>query len=223
MRASSMTVSKPPPPIPPMRPAPRKEPTEAPRKTPRCRWANCSALLGFHETRATEIFEDFLRCVAPRTDHVAVLGACCCSTRNPAATNRNRPTRSASSGRHFVAMLDGLETSTCALAVRPLSALPPPYADRQGLGGGYARQGILVATKHEARLNELAGPRQPHRAAESGARSPGSFSGFRLLDHPSRRRVKEARLLRDEGGMGDIGDLQHAGSSSLRNASPLSL
>jgi len=140
------------------RPA-RKDPVEGAGEDAALQMGELSELLGYVLKRAQlKIFEDFLRCVAPLQLTPAQSPCCCCSTGIPAVTRRDRQHAwhpEAEFRGH--AGRAGEPRSAGADAFGERSPLPHPGADDKGRAV-LARAKKLVATKHEARLNEVLGP-----------------------------------------------------------------
>lgn len=119
-----------------------------------------SELLGYSLKRAQlRIFEDFLRCVAPLQLTPAQFSVLLLLDRNP---GRNQTEIAATLGilrPNFVAMLDGLESRELCTRVRSVSDRRSHILMLTDKGKAVlARAKKLVATKHEARLNQLLGP-----------------------------------------------------------------
>lgn len=119
-----------------------------------------SELLGYSLKRAQlRIFEDFLRCVAPLQLTPAQFSVLLLLDRNP---GRNQSEIAATLGilrPNFVAMLDGLESRELCTRVRSVSDRRSHILMLTDKGKAVlARAKKLVATKHEARLNQLLGP-----------------------------------------------------------------
>ncbi len=109
----------------------RKDPADGAAESPALQMGELSELLGYSLKRAQlKVFEDFLRCVAPLQ-------------LTPA---------------HFVAMLDGLESRELCARMRSTNDRRSHILVLTDKGRAVlARAKKLVATKHEARLNELLG------------------------------------------------------------------
>jgi DNA-binding MarR family transcriptional regulator len=119
-----------------------------------------SELLGYALKRAQlTVFEDFLRCVAPLQLTPAQFSVLLLLDRNPGRNQTEIANALGILRPNFVAMLDGLESRDLCVRVRSANdrrshSLMLTEKGRAVL----ARAKKLVATKHEARLNELLGP-----------------------------------------------------------------
>jgi DNA-binding MarR family transcriptional regulator len=119
-----------------------------------------SELLGYSLKRAQlRIFEDFLRCVAPLQLTPAQFSVLLLLDRNP---GRNQTEIAATLGilrPNFVAMLDALENRDLCTRMRSSNDRRSHVLMLTDKGRAVlARAKKLVASKHEARLNELLGP-----------------------------------------------------------------
>src|SRR6201988_5541373 len=119
-----------------------------------------SELLGYSLKRAQlKVFEDFLRCVAPLQLTPAQFSVLLLIEKNP---GRNQTEIAATLGilrPNFVAMLDGLESRDLCTRIRSASDRRSHMLALTDKGRAVlARAKKLVASKHEARLNELLGP-----------------------------------------------------------------
>jgi DNA-binding MarR family transcriptional regulator len=119
-----------------------------------------SELLGYSLKRAQlKIFEDFLRCVEPLQLTPAQFSVLLLLDRNP---GRNQTEIAATLGilrPNFVAMLDTLESRDLCTRVRSANDRRSHILMLTDKGRAVlARAKKLVASKHEARLNELLGP-----------------------------------------------------------------
>src|ERR1700741_1279810 len=119
-----------------------------------------SELLGYSLKRAQlKIFEDFLRCVAPLQLTPAQFSVLLLIENNP---GRNQTEIASTLGilrPNFVAMLDGLESRDLCARMRATPDRRSHVLMLTDKGRAVlARAKKLVATKHEARLNELLGP-----------------------------------------------------------------
>ncbi|WP_291863592.1 MarR family transcriptional regulator [Bradyrhizobium sp.] len=143
----------------PSRPA-RKEPAEVSAENVPLQLGELSELLGYSLKRAQlKIFEDFLRCVAPLQLTPAQFSVLLLLDRNP---GRNQTEIASTLGilrPNFVAMLDGLESRELCIRIRSTNDRRSHILMLTDKGRAVlARAKKLVATKHEARLNELLGP-----------------------------------------------------------------
>lgn len=127
-----------------------------------------SELLGYLLKRAQlKVFENFLRCVAPLKLTPAQFSVLLVLDNNP---GRNQTEIASTLGilrPNFVAMLDSLENRGLCTRVRSASDRRSHVLMLTEKGRAVlARAKKLVATRHEARLNELLGP--ANRAALLG-------------------------------------------------------
>ena len=119
-----------------------------------------SEMLGYPLKRAQlKIFEDFLRCMAPLQLTPAQFSVLMLLERNP---GRNQTEIASTLGilrPNFVAMLDGLESRELCARVRSVNDRRSHNLVLTDRGRAVlARAKKLIASKHEARLNELLGP-----------------------------------------------------------------
>ena len=119
-----------------------------------------SDLLGYALKRAQlRLYEDFLKCVAPLQLTPAQFSVLLLLDKNP---GRNQTEIASTLGilrPNFVAMLDGLESRGLCERVRSANDRRSHNLLLTDKGRAVlARAKKLVATKHEARLNELLGP-----------------------------------------------------------------
>jgi DNA-binding MarR family transcriptional regulator len=119
-----------------------------------------SELLGYSLKRAQlRIFDDFMRCVAPLQLTPAQFSVLLLLDRNP---GRNQTEIASTLGilrPNFVAMLDGLESRDLCARIRSTNDRRSHILALTDKGRAVlARAKKLVASKHEARLNELLGP-----------------------------------------------------------------
>jgi DNA-binding MarR family transcriptional regulator len=142
----------------------RKEPVQANEdqgiETAALQLGELSELLGYAMKRAQlKVFEDFLRCVAPLQLTPAQFSVLLLLDKNP---GRNQTEIASTLGilrPNFVAMLDGLESRGLCERVRSTNDRRSHILLLTEKGRAVlARAKKLVATKHEARLNELLGP-----------------------------------------------------------------
>src|SRR5436305_4515479 len=141
------------------RPA-RKEPVDAAGESAALQIGELSELLGYSLKRAQlKVFEDFLRSVAPLQLTPAQFSVLLLLENNP---GRNQTEIASTLGilrPNFVAMLDGLESRELCARVRSTNDRRSHILMLTDKGRAVlARAKKLVATKHEARLNELLGP-----------------------------------------------------------------
>jgi DNA-binding MarR family transcriptional regulator len=118
-----------------------------------------SEMLGYALKRAQlRIFEDFLRCVAPLQLTPAQFSVLLLLDRNPGRNQTEIANTLGILRPNFVAMLDGLESRDLCARVRSTNDRRSHHLVLTDKGRTtLARAKKLVATKHEARLNELLG------------------------------------------------------------------
>jgi len=138
----------------------RKEAPEAEVPGGALQLGELSELLGYSLKRAQlKIFEDFLRCVEPLQLTPAQFSVLLLLDRNP---GRNQTEIASTLGilrPNFVAMLDGLESRDLCARVRSTNDRRSHVLALTDKGRAVlARAKKLVASKHEARINELLGP-----------------------------------------------------------------
>jgi DNA-binding MarR family transcriptional regulator len=119
-----------------------------------------SDLFGYALKRAQlKVFEDFLRCMASLQLTPAQFSVLILIEKNP---GRNQTEIASTLGilrPNFVSMLDGLESRNLCTRVRSTNDRRSHFLTLTDRGRSVlARAKRLVATKHEARLNELLGP-----------------------------------------------------------------
>src|ERR1700759_35488 len=119
-----------------------------------------SELLGYSLKRAQlKIFEDFLRCVAPLQLTPAQFSVLVLLEKNPGRNQTEIANTLGILRPNFVAMLDGLESRDLCTRMRSTNDRRSHVLLLTDKGRNMlARAKRLVATKHEARLNELLGP-----------------------------------------------------------------
>ena len=127
-----------------------------------------SDLLGYSLKRAQlKVFEDFLRCVAPLQLTPAQFSVLLLLDRNPGRNQTEIANTLGILRPNFVAMLDALESRDLCTRMRSTNDRRSHILVLTDKGRAVlARAKKLVATKHEARLNELLGP--ANRAALLG-------------------------------------------------------
>jgi DNA-binding MarR family transcriptional regulator len=138
----------------------RKDPAEVSAEDAALQLGELSELLGYSLKRAQlRVFEDFLRCVAPLQLTPAQFSVLLLLDRNP---GRNQTEIASTLGilrPNFVAMLDGLESRDLCTRIRSTNDRRSHILMLTDKGRAVlSRAKKLVATKHEARLNELLGP-----------------------------------------------------------------
>ena len=146
----------------------RKEPLEgAAVEGAALQMGELSELLGYSLKRAQlKVFEDFLRCVAPLQLTPAQFSVLLLLDRNPGRNQTEIANTLGILRPNFVAMLDGLESRDLCARIRSTNDRRSHILVLTDKGRAVlARAKKLVASKHEARLNELLGPAQPPRAA----------------------------------------------------------
>jgi DNA-binding MarR family transcriptional regulator len=118
-----------------------------------------SGHLGYALKRAQlRIFEDFLRCVAPLQLTPAQFSVLLLLDKNPGRNQTEIANTLGILRPNFVAMLDGLESRELCARVRSTNDRRSHILMLTDKGRAVlARARKLVATKHEARLNELLG------------------------------------------------------------------
>jgi DNA-binding MarR family transcriptional regulator len=119
-----------------------------------------SELLGYAMKRAQlKVFEDFLRCVAPLQLTPAQFSVLLLLDKNPGRNQTEIANTLGILRPNFVSMLDGLESRGLCERVRSANDRRSHNLLLTDKGRAVlARAKKLVATKHEARLNELLGP-----------------------------------------------------------------
>jgi DNA-binding MarR family transcriptional regulator len=137
----------------------RKEPAEE-TETVALQLGELSELLGYAMKRAQlKVFEDFLRCVAPLQLTPAQFSVLLLVDRNPGRNQTEIANTLGILRPNFVSMLDGLESRGLCERVRSTNDRRSHILLLTDKGRAVlARAKKLVATKHEARLNELLGP-----------------------------------------------------------------
>jgi DNA-binding MarR family transcriptional regulator len=140
--------------------AARKEPAEVSVQDTALQMGELSELLGYSLKRAQlKVFEDFLRCVAPLQLTPAQFSVLLLLDRNPGRNQTEIANTLGILRPNFVAMLDGLESRDLCARVRSTNDRRSHILMLTDQGRAVlARAKKLVATKHEARLNELLGP-----------------------------------------------------------------
>ncbi len=118
-----------------------------------------SELLGYSLKRAQlKVFEDFLRCVAPLQLTPAQFSVLLLLDNNPGRNQTEIANTLGILRPNFVAMLDGLESRDLCARMRSTNDRRSHILVLTDKGRAVlARAKKLVATKHEARLNELLG------------------------------------------------------------------
>ena len=119
-----------------------------------------SELLGYSLKRAQlKIYEDFLHCVAPLQLTPAQFSVLLLLDRNPGRNQTEIANTLGILRPNFVAMIDGLESRGLCTRLRSTNDRRSHILALTDKGRAVlARARRLVASKHEARLNELLGP-----------------------------------------------------------------
>jgi DNA-binding MarR family transcriptional regulator len=117
-------------------------------------------LLGYSLKRAQlKVFEDFLRCVAPLQLTPAQFSVLLLLDRNPGRNQTEIANTLGILRPNFVSMLDALESRGLCTRMRSINDRRSHILVLTDKGRAVlARAKKLVASKHEARLNELLGP-----------------------------------------------------------------
>jgi DNA-binding MarR family transcriptional regulator len=136
----------------------RKQPEVA--ETAALQMGELSELLGYSLKRAQlKIFEHFLRCVGPLQLTPAQFSVLLLLDRNPGRNQTEVANTLGILRPNFVAMLDSLETRDLCARIRSTNDRRSHIIVLTEKGRAVlARAKKLVATKHEARINELLGP-----------------------------------------------------------------
>ena len=137
----------------------RKEPAENATGNAALQMGELSELLGYSLKRAQlKVFEDFLHCVAPLQLTPAQFSVMLLLDKNPGRNQTEIANTLGILRPNFVAMLDGLESRDLCARVRSTNDRRSHILMLTDKGRAVlARAKKLVATKHEARLNELLG------------------------------------------------------------------
>jgi DNA-binding MarR family transcriptional regulator len=138
----------------------RKETSEATGEQEMLQLGELSDLLGYVLKRAQlKVFEDFLRCVEPLRLTPAQFSVLILLEKNP---GRNQTEIASTLGilrPNFVAMLDGLESRDLCTRMRSTNDRRSHILVLTDKGRAVLQRAKkLVASKHEARLNEVLGP-----------------------------------------------------------------
>src|ERR1700709_2852315 len=139
--------------------ATRKEPVEDAAEGTALQLGELSELLSYSLKRAqVKVFEDFLRCVAPLQLTPAQFSVLLLLDKNPGRNQTEIANTLGILRPNFVAMLDALESRDLCARMRSANDRRSHIVvltDKGRAVPAHAQQ--LVATKHEARLNELLG------------------------------------------------------------------
>ena len=138
----------------------RREPADGTIDGGTLQMGELSDLLGYSLKRAQlRIFEDFLRCVAPLQLTPAQFSVLLLLDKNPGRNQTEIANTLGILRPNFVAMLDALESRDLCERIRSTSDRRSHILVLTDKGKAVlARAKKLVASKHEARLNELLGP-----------------------------------------------------------------
>jgi DNA-binding MarR family transcriptional regulator len=141
---------------------------QQPDESPALQMGELSELLGYSLKRAQlKVFDDFLRSVAPLQLTPAQFSVLLLLDKNPGRNQTEIANTLGILRPNFVAMLDGLESRDLCARMRSTNDRRSHILVLTDRGRAVlARAKKLVATKHEARLNELLGP--ANRAALLG-------------------------------------------------------
>ena len=136
-----------------------KQPAEL-AETAAMQMGELSELLGYSLKRAQlRIFEHFLRCVAPLQLTPAQFSVLLLLDKNPGRNQTEVANTLGILRPNFVAMLDSLETRDLCARIRSANDRRSHIIVLTEKGRAVlARAKKLVATKHEARINEILGP-----------------------------------------------------------------
>jgi len=137
-----------------------KEPVDGAAENAVLQMGELSDLLGYSLKRAQlKVFEDFLRCVAPLQLTPAQFSVLLLLDKNPGRNQTEIANTLGILRPNFVAMLDALESRDLCTRMRSTNDRRSHILMLTEKGRAVlARAKKLVATKHEARLNELLGP-----------------------------------------------------------------
>ena len=138
----------------------RKEPVETTVEATALQMGELSELLGYSLKRAQlRVFEDFLRCVAPLQLTPAQFSVLLLLDKNPGRNQTEIANTLGILRPNFVSMLDALESRDLCTRMRSTNDRRSHILVLTDKGRAVlARAKKLVASKHEARLNELLGP-----------------------------------------------------------------
>ena len=137
----------------------RKETAQAAAESTALQMGELSELLGYSLKRAQlKVFEDFLHCVAPLQLTPAQFSVLLLLEKNPGRNQTEIANTLGILRPNFVAMLDGLESRDLCTRMRSTNDRRSHILMLTDKGRAVlARAKKLVASKHEARLNELLG------------------------------------------------------------------
>jgi DNA-binding MarR family transcriptional regulator len=139
---------------------PRKELADGAAEGSSLQMGELSDLLGYSLKRAQlKVFEDFLRCVAPLQLTPAQFSVLLLLDKNPGRNQTEIANTLGILRPNFVAMLDALESRDLCARMRSANDRRSHILVLTDKGRAVlARAKKLVATKHEARLDEVLGP-----------------------------------------------------------------
>jgi DNA-binding MarR family transcriptional regulator len=139
--------------------SPRKEDADGVAEDIALQMGELSELLGYALKRAQlKVFEDFLRCMAPLQLTPAQFSVLLLLDKNPGRNQTEIANTLGILRPNFVAMLDGLESRDLCARMRSTNDRRSHILVLTDKGRAVlTRAKKLVATKHEARLNELLG------------------------------------------------------------------
>jgi DNA-binding MarR family transcriptional regulator len=137
-----------------------KDRAEITTETTDLQMGELSELLGYSLKRAQlKVFEDFLRCMSTLQLTPAQFSVLLLLDRNPGRNQTEIANTLGILRPNFVAMLDALESRDLCVRIRSTNDRRSHIVTLTDKGRAVlARAKKLVATKHEARLNELLGP-----------------------------------------------------------------
>ena len=137
-----------------------KEPADGAAENAGLQLGELAELLGYSLKRAQlKVFEDFLRCVAPLQLTPAQFSVLLLLDRNPGRNQTEIANTLGILRPNFVSMLDALESRGLCARMRSTNDRRSHILVLTDKGRAVlARAKKLVASKHEARLNELLGP-----------------------------------------------------------------
>ena len=138
----------------------RKETSEATGEQDMLQLGELSDLLGYVLKRAQlKVFEDFLRCVEPLRLTPAQFSVLILLEKNPGRNQTEIANTLGILRPNFVAMLDGLESRDLCTRMRSTNDRRSHILVLTDKGRAVLQRAKkLVASKHEARLNEVLGP-----------------------------------------------------------------
>ena len=136
-----------------------------------------SELLGYALKRAQlKVFEDFLHCMASLQLTPAQFSVLVLIEKNPGRNQTEIANTLGILRPNFVSMLDGLESRDLCTRIRSTNDRRSHILGLTDKGRSVlARAKKLVATKHEARLNELLGPDRRTALLDMLAKIAGEF------------------------------------------------